>query len=179
VEECQPYGTGLSCQFLVGAEASVWSLVNRHRINYSKHRQITATQSAQTLLRLYQHTLRTSFLLLENYKPVSSTTHENVSSCLSNTTNHTYLRQSRFSHTRPRFLFNMPILRNPFRKEHTLEENVRPLSQNKADPSAGFQNVELNGAKPVKPVNAKPVEPTEYQLSGKPPSNQVVASFHN
>jgi len=73
----------------------------------------------------------------------------------------------------------MPILRNPFRKEHTLDENVRPLSQNKADPSAGFQNVELHGAKPVKPVNAKPIEPTEYQLSGKLPSAQLVASFNN
>jgi len=65
----------------------------------------------------------------------------------------------------------MPILRNPFRKDHTLDENVRPLTQNNADPSAGFQQTELHGAKPIKPVNAKPIDPTEYQLSGKDPKS--------
>lgn len=61
----------------------------------------------------------------------------------------------------------MPILRNPFRKDHTQDENARPTTASNADAAAGFQTTEVVGAKPVKPVNAKSEEPTEYQLSGE------------
>ncbi len=60
----------------------------------------------------------------------------------------------------------MPIIRNPFRKDHHADENTRPSSNGGATSDEGFGKTDIVGTKPlsIKPTGDN--APVEYKLSG-------------